>query len=432
MIRFWAAMLLVVKAHGLHAQQQTVAITVDDLPFVGPPAQAVAANRALLDAFHRHHVPVTAFVIRKRVEELGGDGPRILAAWRKAGLDLGNHSYSHPDMNNLTVREIEQEIVRGEAGLANPRFFRFPMNHTGDTKKKHDVIAAFLAARGYQLATCTIENADYLFSRAYVQMQAKGDVASAARPRREYLKYTASELDWFAGLGRQVFGYEPPEVMLLDDNPLNAELIGQVLALFESRGYRFVTLSQAQSGVAYRTPDTYITKFGPMWGYRWAQERGVHVDGRRERNPPAWVVEYGKDTGEFYLGTRKIVSAAVAPWAGAKARKPDTKEMRPFVGQTITIDPKAIRGPRPLACNARRYAVKECSVDMLFQGTFCETHERGRSLDLAKLAAWVGFRGSRWKTLESACEGPIDFHFLDGSAAAFALNDYVYTLRKQL
>src|SRR5579883_1530103 len=200
-----------------------------------------------------------------------------------------------PDMNNLPVEEIEQEIVRGEAGLGKPRFFRFPMNHTGDTKEKHDAVAAFLAARGYELAACTIENSDYLFSRAYVKMLARNDAASAERLRREYLEYTAFEIDWFASLGKRIFGYEPPEVMLLHDNPLNAALIDQVLALFETRGYRFVSLAAAQSGAAYRTPDTYITKFGPMWGYRWSQERGVQVDGRREKDPPEWIVQYAKD-----------------------------------------------------------------------------------------------------------------------------------------
>jgi peptidoglycan/xylan/chitin deacetylase (PgdA/CDA1 family) len=292
MTRAWAALALSCVA--ALAQPRSVAITVDDLPFVGPPAGAVAGNRALLDAFRKHHVPVTGFVIRQGVERLGADGAAILDAWRQAGAELGNHSYSHVNMNDLTVKEIEREIVRGEKGLGKPRFFRFPANHTGDTKEKHDAVAAFLGKRGYELAACTIENSDYLFSRAYVQILAKGDSATAERLRREYLEYTALEIDYYAGLNRQVLGYEPPEVMLLHANPLNAELIEQVLALFESRGYRFVTLAEAQSDAAYRTPDTYITKFGPMWGYRWAQERGVKVDGRREKDPPEWIAKYGK------------------------------------------------------------------------------------------------------------------------------------------
>jgi peptidoglycan/xylan/chitin deacetylase (PgdA/CDA1 family) len=431
MMRVCAA--LVVCCGAALAQQRTVAITLDDLPFVGPPAAATVGNHALVDALQSHHVPATAFVIRQSVEQLGAEGTRILDEWRKAGFDLGNHSYSHTNMDDLTVPEIEQEIVRGETGLGKPRFFRFPANHTGDTKEKHDAVAAFLAKRGYALATCTIENSDYLFSKAYVRMLEKGDSANADRLRREYLEYTELEIDYYAGLNKRVFGYEPPEVMLLHSNPLNAEVIGRILSMFEGRGYRFVTLAEAQSDAAYRTPDTYVGKFGPMWGYRWAKERGVQVDGRREKDPPEWVVQYAKEEPSrgFYLGTWKITSAAVAPWADEKARRPDPKEMRSLVGRTVTIEPKAIRGPRALACNDPRYVVKEYPADMLFQGAFGEMHEGDRSVDPAKVAERVGFHGPRWMTLETGCAVEIDYHFIDTATAAFGLNDYVYTLKRQ-
>ncbi len=283
------------------AQPRTVAITVDDLPYVrGPaptddPAVAKSVNAKLLAAFRKRRIPVTGFVIQKRVEDLGMLGPRILRQWTAQGLELGNHSYSHPDINTLSVAQIEEEIVRGEASLGpKPTFFRFPMNHTGDTKEKHDAVAAFLAARGYRLATCTIDNSDYVFNDAYVRMLAAKDAASAEKLRREYLAYTAAEVDYYAALHKQVFGYEPPQVMLLHANRLNEDLIDSVLATFEKKQYRFISLAAAQSDAAYQTPDTFITKFGPMWGYRWAAERGVKVNGALEPEPPAWVTKYGR------------------------------------------------------------------------------------------------------------------------------------------
>ena len=45
---------------------------------------------------------------------------------------------------------------------------------------------------------------------------------------------------------------------------------------------------------SHQIPDTYITGFGPMWGYRWAQERKVTVNGRLEPDPPEWVLAYDK------------------------------------------------------------------------------------------------------------------------------------------
>ncbi len=134
----------------------------------------------------------------------------------------------------------------------------------------------------------------------------------------------------------------------------------------------------------------------------------------------------------FYLGTWKIVSAAVAPWADERDRPPASAEMKSLVGKTISIDAKGIRGPRQLACTPVHYEVKDYPADMLFQGAFGEMHEKNKSVDAAKVAAGVGFRGAaKWKTLETGCAVEIDYHFIDPSTAAFGLNDYVYTLKKQ-
>jgi peptidoglycan/xylan/chitin deacetylase (PgdA/CDA1 family) len=279
---------------------------VDDLPYVGDSQnvnKAQIVNHKLLAAFRTHRVPVTGFVIQVRVESLGFvAGTGILRQWINAGFDLGNHTYSHPDINELSVEQIEREIVDGES-IIGPLmkeagktlgFFRFPMNHTGDTTAKHDSIAAFLSQRGYRLATCTIDNEDYLFNDAYLQMLAKNDHVAARKLRAEYLAYTSTEIDYYAALNKQVFGYEPPQVMLLHDNRLNGDVIDEVLRLFEDKQYRFVSLGAAQSDAAYQTPDTYITKFGPMWGYRWAKELNVKVNGNLETEPPKWILDYGK------------------------------------------------------------------------------------------------------------------------------------------
>ena len=134
----------------------------------------------------------------------------------------------------------------------------------------------------------------------------------------------------------------------------------------------------------------------------------------------------------FYVGTWKIVSAAVAPWADETARKPDTAEMKSLVEKTVTITSNAIQGPRQVACPKARFQVKEYPADMLFQGAFDEMHRRNASSDPAKLAASVGFKGAqKWKTIETGCGNEIDYHFIDSGTAAFGLNDYVYGLKKQ-
>ncbi len=295
-------------------KRKTVAITVDDLPYewhdptihkldAADAKQAAVVNHKILVGLARHEAPVTGFVNQLKVEQLGVKrGTAMLKPWTSGSLELGNHLYAHKDANELSVEQIEDEIVRGEATIVplmkavgkKPQFLRFPYNHTGDTKEKHDAVAAFMAKRGYRLAPCTIDNTDWEFAWAYVKMLAKHDDASTAKLRADYLAYTSAEIDYYAALNKRVLGYEPPEIMLLHDNQLNADMIDEVLAIFESKGYMFVSLDAAESDPIYKQPDTFITSDGPMWGYRWAAELGVKVNGKLEPEPPEWVTQYGK------------------------------------------------------------------------------------------------------------------------------------------
>jgi peptidoglycan/xylan/chitin deacetylase (PgdA/CDA1 family) len=304
MLAITTAFLFATSPHA--GPERTVAITFDDMPYVSGLAsdtnasRALRANQRILSVLKRYGVPAVGFVNEKQVENLGAVGRQILEQWIGQDLDIANHTYSHADFNRLTVEQFEQEVIKGEktflpltrqAGRER-NFFRFPFNHTGDTKEKHDAMAAFLFDRGYELATCTIDTSDYLFNRAYALAVANRDGTRGARLREAYLRYSATEIDYYAGLDKQVIGDEPPEVMLLHDNLLNSEVLDEILGLLEARGYRFVRLHEAQSNAAYKIPDTYITSYGPMWGYRWAAERGVKVNGRLEPEVPEWVTLY--------------------------------------------------------------------------------------------------------------------------------------------
>jgi peptidoglycan/xylan/chitin deacetylase (PgdA/CDA1 family) len=314
-LRFpWALALIVLLPALARTQPGKVAMTVDDLPYASgtskpltsaDAASAILINRKIIRSFSRRHIPVTGFVIEQDAERLGTDnGKKILKQWLRSGFDLGNHTYSHADADALTVDQFESEIIRGEATIApllqsvsrKPDYFRFPYNHTGDTREKHDAIAAFIAARGYRLAPCTIDNSDYEFNTTYVVALERHDSETAARVRAAYVVYTAAEIDWYSKLDQQVFGDNVPHVMLLHDSWLNADTIQEIIALFDKRGYRFVSLPEALQDPAYATPETYITKFGPMWGYRWAKERNVKVDGKDEPEPPAWIGQYVKQS----------------------------------------------------------------------------------------------------------------------------------------
>lgn len=311
-----AVLTLLIGAQPVIAEDERepklVAITFDDLPFASAKsetrAEAVKADEAIRRVLVRHRVPATGFVTEKNVQAFGEDGVSMLRAWLRDGLDLGNHGATHVDINDLDIAGVRQEIVAGEATIAplakefgRPiAFYRFAYNHVGDTQEKRSAIEGLLAEHGYRLAASTIDTSDYLFDQAYTR--AASDPTMRRRIEQAYLDHSRTQIRYYQALNRQVLGREPPAIMLLHSNRLNAATLERLLAIFRSEGFRFVSLDQAQADDAYRTPPAVATRFGPMWGYRWARERGVQVDGSNEQEPPAWIQAYaetGVTTEEF-------------------------------------------------------------------------------------------------------------------------------------
>lgn len=284
---------------------RSMALTFDDLPYVAVDSvdavhDADRVATEIVRVLHRHHAPAVGFV-----NEVGLAGPgetdarvAVLKRWADAGVVLGNHTYSHADLNVLTVEEYERDIVRGEAAtrrLMEPRrpyplYFRHPFTHTGDTAEKKLTVEGMLAARGYTVAPFTIENSDFVFNRPYARARRSGDEATRRKLSQAYLDFTAAQTAFMETMAAQLFGHAIPQTLLIHANDITADNLDTMLTWFEGRGYRFITLSQAMADDAYRTPDV-VTKAGPTWLWRWMKSKGLSLDFRDEPNPPSWVLE---------------------------------------------------------------------------------------------------------------------------------------------
>jgi len=281
---------------------RSVALTFDDLPWADAevPLDSVAERtRRMLAVLRAHGAPGVAFVIGRRVLADGDAGRRLdlLRAWRDAGVELGNHTWSHLSFQNTPLDRYEDDVLRGDAVPRllmgevgkTPHFFRPPFNQTGRTRVARDAFAAFLAERGYALAPFTVEDVDYAFDDLY--RAAGGDTASQARIGRTYLAHFDTAMAFGERLSRETFGREIPQVLLLHADDLNALYLGRLLAHLEARGYRFVSLKTALADSAYATPDGYVGRYGISWLHRWRKGLGLPSRLREEPDPPAWVLQ---------------------------------------------------------------------------------------------------------------------------------------------
>jgi peptidoglycan/xylan/chitin deacetylase (PgdA/CDA1 family) len=286
--------------------RRTVAVTVDDLPFLGyglPLGEVKPLSRALVAALAARKVPAVAFVNEDRVFVPGEVDARIalLEEWLDAGMELGNHTWGHTGLTRTPLPAMQDAVVRGETVTRwllekrgrTPKWFRHPYTHTGTTKEVKDAFESFLAGRGYTVAPFTIEHEDWVFASADAKLAADGDAAGQARLLEAYLEDFDARVAFYEERSRALFGREIPQILLSHANALNARAMPLLLERLEKRGYSFVSLDEALADPAWKSPDGYVGPHGPSWLHRFAAARGEDVKAlfRAEPEAPKWVAE---------------------------------------------------------------------------------------------------------------------------------------------
>lgn len=161
-------------------------------------------------------------------------------------------------------------------------YYRHPYTHTGPTADVKERFERFLTERNYRVAPFTIEHTDWVFAALYQDALDRGDRKAAASIRGEYLAFFERVCTFFEMLARDMFGRDIPQILLTHVNRLNGDALGDILALLQKRGYRFVTLDQALADEAYRTPDHYVGPHGPSWLHRWTVAKKLPLRQREE------------------------------------------------------------------------------------------------------------------------------------------------------
>jgi peptidoglycan/xylan/chitin deacetylase (PgdA/CDA1 family) len=214
---------------------------------------------------------------------------------------VGGHSSSHLDLNTTPVPIYEEDVIRGEEitrrlldERGTPlRFFRYPLLHTGADIGTREAVEAFLRHRGYTNAPVTIDSQEWVFAGVYSRAKERGDEATMKRVVDSYIPFMEGVFAFFEQWSTMVLGYEPPQVLLLHANELNADHFGQLVEMMHGRGYEFISLETALEDPAYELPDGYVGRRGLSWLHRWALAKGMELE--EEQREPAWLAEMFRD-----------------------------------------------------------------------------------------------------------------------------------------
>jgi peptidoglycan/xylan/chitin deacetylase (PgdA/CDA1 family) len=314
---FAAALTLVVPTGSAAARNGQVALTFDDLPgltILSDQSYVDDLNIAILRGLRRYHFPATGFVNEGKLDTPDRDRQIAdLKRWVDAGMDLGNHGYSHRSPDDLGTAGYIADIARGEPvtrGLLGQRggrlrWFRYPYLATGSSEAAKRTIAMWLGQHGYRVAPVTIDAQDWEFAEPYDDAVVRNDVAGQRRIKTEYLAYTARRIAWARAGARALFGRDIAQVMLLHCTRLNADSIDGIARLLREAGLRPVSLSRAMRDPAYRRPDTYVGEDGIDWLDRWATTANKDLPDLGDDDPPADIqADYDRVDGDRKVAVR--------------------------------------------------------------------------------------------------------------------------------
>lgn len=232
------------------AQTREIAITIDDLPLVAskmntPANQQRSVERfnKIIEAFNQYHVPATGFIIAGAIEKGQWE---FLERFRNAGLTLGNHTYSHYNLNQMSAEKYINDVDKADKKLApimtEPKYFRYPYLAMGNARTKPKVLQ-YLSEHQYTVAPVTIDSKDFEFNRQAYHVpfrQRENYILTKLKPR--YLAYI-----WKATLRaeKEADGKPVKQILLIHANLLNSYLLPDILQMYKDNGYKFISLNDA-------------------------------------------------------------------------------------------------------------------------------------------------------------------------------------------
>jgi len=283
------------------AEYGKVALTFDDLPglsLVADQAYVDHLNQKLLRGLKRHHFPAIGFVNEGKLDEIQRDRQiRNLEAWLDAGMDLGNHTFSHESPNDLGAQAYIADIAKGEpvtrallaARHRKLQWFRHPYLETGARVATKRAIDDWLAHHGYRIAPVTIDADDWEFAEPYDDAMSHHDESRRRRIQRQYLAYTERTIAWYQQASQDLFGRQIRFVILLHATRLNADSLDALATVLKRRRLKTVTLDAALKDPAYSLPDPYVGRDGIDWIERWSKEFHKGLAWSRWRDPPKQI-----------------------------------------------------------------------------------------------------------------------------------------------
>ncbi len=245
------------------AEGREIAITIDDLPFVGScNGQASKLEREkerfllIMQTLIDKKVPATGFVIAGSIEKGQWE---LLEQFKQRGFILGNHTYSHKSLNSTSAPNYIEDIDRADKILTplytEHKYFRYPYLAESKGTKSQEV-HNYLAEHHYTIAPVTIDSKDFLFNAQLFAIPFRARPQSLPQMKKRYLSYIWNQTLRAENRTKNTPDKPAKQILLIHSNLLNSHFLGDIIDMYQQNGYRFISLDEALDGTAPTISDT--------------------------------------------------------------------------------------------------------------------------------------------------------------------------------
>lgn len=233
--------------------EKEIALTIDDLPFVGASrnsnydlARKEERFMRLLDSLNQQQVPAVGFVIAGAIAK--GQWS-LLEKFQNDGYILGNHTYSHPNLNRTSAQKYIENVAKADKVLTplmtEKKYFRYPFLAEGKGQKEIKV-KEFLEENNYVIAPVTVDSKDYRFNQRLMRVYYKNRENYTQKTfKNVYLAYIWKQTERAEQKDIKQYGKPLPQILLIHANQLNSIVLNDIIKMYKNKGYRFITLEKA-------------------------------------------------------------------------------------------------------------------------------------------------------------------------------------------
>lgn len=250
-----------------------LAITVDDIPSSGIDVKGidrVTIAKNFIMQFDKYKVPkVYGFLNGIQAENMS-ERLKVLKLWKDSGHFIGNHTYSHHGLSEVSFQKYINDIKKNESLLIDYadtieelKVFRYPYLQEGEDNKKRYTIRSYLKKRGYRIAQVTIDFQDWLWLEPYARCLESDNQEGLEYIKTSYITFAKETLMYTDQLAKKIWGNKPiPHILLIHMNAVTSKYLGELLSEYSKMGINFVSSKKMIFDKFFDEDTTYTNKNG--------------------------------------------------------------------------------------------------------------------------------------------------------------------------